>query len=237
MKTENSRRLEPKLNVIFITMVVFFLLLILLRYIVPETLFIFVSPIGESLIPQSIYGLLVIWSFSTLGLLFLAISVIKEKRFAIELIIHKVGFVSKTPMTDIFLGIVTGCVIGISVLYFNAIYRGSELSLVSLSILELFGKVPLEILNILIGAPILEELVFRRLMISKIQYFFKGKFGIIASLISSTMLFSYIHPLLPELKISYGLIYGSLYILRKNLYPSVFAHAFSNLTMIIIIIQ
>lgn len=80
--------------------------------------------------------------------------------------------------------------------------------------------------------PILEELVFRKLIIDKLLKFN----SLYKTIIISSLVFSLLH--INQLKIIYtfivGIIYGFVYIKRKNIMDSIIIHSISNMVVLLI---
>jgi membrane protease YdiL (CAAX protease family) len=145
-------------------------------------------------------------------------------------------FTSRNPIRDALIGACVGAIIYLSGFFRVVIFKGAWEPLITLTeLMQLFreGNIVLLLIMVslykLIVAPLIEEILFRRVMISGIMRFKGGKIGALMSLLFSMMIFAYSHSFSPESKIISGLVLGILYLWKRNLYAPVFAHALYNL--------
>jgi len=89
---------------------------------------------------------------------------------------------------------------------------------------------------VVVGAPVVEELFFRGLVLRSLQ----RRFGDVWAVVGSAMLFGVAHfePLQLPALVGLGVVLGVMAVYNKRLGPSIFAHAGFNLvTMIALALQ
>jgi len=92
---------------------------------------------------------------------------------------------------------------------------------------------PYIIFEKVIFATLFEETLYRGILINPFCKYYKRKYPTnLVSLLTSSFIFAWIHPILPEYKILGGLVLGSIYLVRRNMWMNIMTHASANIIFI-----
>jgi len=183
---------------------------------------------------KNLYGFLAFEtiSFYLLGVLILYL--LNRKKTEYKTLLD--SFVSsKIRIKDLLIGFGVGILITLIAIGASIIIFGDKIMFDPLNPILQESLYPNSLIDILVIAPVIEEFVYRGVLINIITSAFKRREGAILAIILSSTIFGYTHPAEQTIKVIVGLGLSILYLYPKqrNLALPISAHITSNLVRIL----
>lgn len=144
---------------------------------------------------------------------------------------------SRTKPVTISFGIIAGAIISLISLFAGCLLFNETVSLNLINPMAVATLYPNSLIDILVLGPVIEEFVYRGVLINIITELVKGKRGVALAVILSSLIFGYTHPTEQIIKVAVGLGLSLLYVMPKerNLALPISAHMTSNLVRILFV--
>lgn len=142
---------------------------------------------------------------------------------------------SKTTPKNIFLGVLGGVLVTAASVAVMVFLLGQMVMLDFQNPAVLATFYPNSLLDMIVVVPLLEEFLYRGVLMNLITELVYGRKGKILAVLMSALIFGFTHPSMPEIKFITGLGFALIYILPKerNLILPVTAHMVSNFLRIL----
>jgi len=200
----------------FVVFVVIALFLIPL-YLIPEVPFFKPSIVSEA----SNYGF-VVYVVLLLWFLWWAVEKVRNERSP-KNILTTLGF--RWSRQQVAVGFIIGCFDG-ALMWF---LEGGNIEKIPPVDLVL-------VVNMLLGAPLVEEVLFRGYLINRLLHFKKTSQRKILAIVASIFIFSWVHASYPKQKLVGGIAFTSVYLWgwKNNMVAAIAAHLGSNATILLL---